>query len=64
MGNQRIRSIPLVPPPPDNPGVEGLAQVSESIRRMTNEELWDLSVRAGIYTPDGRLRRKYGGMAD
>jgi hypothetical protein len=59
------RSIPLIPtPPPDNPGVEGLGRISEAIKRMTSKEMLDLSVRAGIYTPDGQLRRKFGGTAD
>ncbi len=60
----RRRRIPLVDPPPENPGVEGLARVSESLKRMSKEELFALFVRAGIYTPDGRLTRKYGGTAD
>lgn len=59
------RSIPLIPtPPPDNPGVEGLGRMSESIKRMSSREAFELSVRAGIYTPDGQLRRKFGGTAD
>ena len=59
-----MRAYPLVPPPPENPGVEALYRVMESIRQMTDDELWALTVRAGIYTEDGRLTRKYGGTAE
>jgi hypothetical protein len=62
---EKPRSIPLIAtPPPDNPGVEGLGRISEAIKRMSSKEMLDLSVRAGIYTPDGQLRRKFGGTAD
>ena len=60
----RHRRIPLVDPPPENPGLEGLARVSESLKQMSSEELFARAVRAGIYTPDGRLTLKYGGTAD
>jgi hypothetical protein len=50
--------------PPDNPGVESLYRVMDSLNRMSDDELWALAVRAGIYTSDGRLTRKYGGTAD
>jgi hypothetical protein len=59
------RSIPVIPtPPPDNPAIETLGRNSERWKRMTSKEMFDLSVRAGIYTPDGQLRRKFGGTAD
>jgi hypothetical protein len=38
--------------------------MSEAIKRMSSREAFELSVRAGIYTPDGQLRRKFGGTAD
>jgi hypothetical protein len=59
-----MRKIPIVPPPPDNPGVEALYKVMESLGRMTNDELFALSVRAGIHRPDGRLTPEYGGEPD
>lgn len=59
-----MRKYPLVPPPPENPGVEALRRVMEAFNQMTDDELWALTVRAGIYTQDGRLTRKYGGTAD
>jgi hypothetical protein len=58
------RRIPVVPAPPENPGIDTLYRVSESLRQMSDDELWALAVRAGIYTSDGRLTRKYGGTAD
>jgi hypothetical protein len=58
------KRIPRVPPPPENPGVEILYRVSESLKRMTDDELFALGVRAGVYTADGRLTKKYGGTAD
>jgi hypothetical protein len=58
------RRVPRVPPLPDNPGVEILYRVSESLTRMSADEMFALSVRTGIYTADGRLTRKYGGTAD
>jgi hypothetical protein len=59
-----MRAYPLVPPPLENPGVEAFKRVMESIDRMTDDELWALAIRAGIYTEDGRLTRKYGGTAE
>lgn len=58
------KRIPRVPPPPENPGVEILYRISESFKRMSDEEFFAHLVRVGIYTPDGRLTRKYGGTAD
>ena len=58
------KRIPRVPPPPENPGVELLYRISDSFKRMSDEEFFALLVRAGIYTSDGRLTRKYGGTAD
>jgi len=59
-----MRKYPLVPPPPENPGVEAFHRVMDSINRMTDDELWALAIRAGIYTADGRLTPKYGGTGD
>jgi len=59
-----MRKIPLVPAPPDNPGVAGLAKLRESIEKMTPDEMFALSVRAGIHRPDGRLTPEYGGEPD
>ena len=59
-----MRKIPLVPTPPDNPGVAGLYRVMESLAKMTDDELFALSVRAGIHRPDGRLTPEYGGEPD
>ncbi len=60
----RRRRIPLVAPLPENPAIAELPRLSEALQRMSAEELWALTVRAGIYTADGRLTRKYGGTAD
>lgn len=40
------------------------ALLNASIRRakaMSTEQLFQTMVRAGIYTPSGRLRKEYGG---
>jgi hypothetical protein len=59
-----MRKIPLVPAPPENPGVEALYKVMESLTKMSNDEMFALSVRAGIHRPDGRLTPEYGGEPD
>ena len=48
----------------ENPGIEVLHRVSESLRQMTSDELFQLSVDAGIHRPDGRLTPEYGGAPD
>ena len=35
----------------------------ERVRRMTPEERFQSMVETGIYAPDGRLRKEYGGEA-
>jgi hypothetical protein len=44
-----------------------LASQERSIRRaskMTAQELFEVMVRAGIYTSDGKLTPRYGGKAE
>jgi hypothetical protein len=59
-----MRKIPIVPAPPENPGLKGLRAVMESVMKMTPDEMFALSVRAGIHRPDGRLTPEYGGEPD
>ena len=59
-----MRKIPIVAAPPDNPGIEGLREAMARIEKMTNDEMFALSVRAGIHRPDGRLTPEYGGEPD
>ena len=35
----------------------------ERMRKMTPDERFQSMVRTGIYAPDGRLRKEYGGEA-
>ena len=34
------------------------------IKAITSEEIHKIGIKIGVYTEDGRLRKKYGGEAD
>ena len=46
---------------PPLPEQEALERAVDRICRMTPDEVFETSVRAGIYTPDGQLTEPYGG---
>lgn len=54
----RFNLVPVVPGAPTIPVHE---QALERLRNATPEYLNDLTVRAGVHTPDGRLTPEYGG---
>ena len=33
----------------------------ENMKKMSPREMFELAVRAGVYTPDGKLTPEYGG---
>jgi len=44
---------------PLDPETRARRRVLASARKMTDEQLFDVAVRAGIYTRKGRLRKPY-----
>lgn len=45
--------------PPPHPNAEIHRRIMERVRAMSAEEMFQLSVRAGIYDEDGNLRPEY-----
>ncbi len=45
--------------PPPHPNAETHKKVMALLRKMTPQEALEMSVRAGVHTPDGRLTPPY-----
>lgn len=48
----------------EDPAIATLYRVMDSFEAMSDQELFEFSVRAGIYRSDGRLTAAYGGTDD
>src|SRR5262249_31828345 len=49
---------------PPHPDAESLKRVTARIKTMTQREFFESLVHAGIYTPEGKLTKKYAGACD
>lgn len=58
---RRLRTITTLPP---HPHAESLKRVRARIKAMTQREFFESLVHAGIYTPEGKLTKKYAGACD
>ncbi len=47
--------------PPPHANAAGHAKLMAALAKMTADEIFQMSVRSGIYTPDGQLTPEYGG---
>lgn len=58
---RRLRTITTLPP---HENAENHKRIMEMLRTMTRAEFFQSLVDAGIYTPKGRVTRKYAGDPD
>ncbi len=56
-----LRGLDSVPP---HANAEVHKRIMAKLKRMTPHEIFLTSVRAGIYTPEGKLTERYGGEPD
>ncbi|REG30989.1 hypothetical protein ATI61_106459 [Archangium gephyra] len=58
---RRLRTITTLPP---HANAENHKRIMEKLKTMTQAEFFQSLVDAGIYTPKGRLTRRYAGAID
>ena len=61
MRTSPIPPSPALPKAGDPSDAEINRRVLEKVRRMTADEVFQLSVACGVHRPDGRLTPEYGG---